>query len=113
MAVLVGEPHDLVFDGRATARPATLIWPEYMGAMQIAANDVVHRVVRVGDMAMDLRLSDPFGAEAEGPRIAVAGLFLQLGKINERPLSRQGVPVLNRASWKPQAVRLSLSASAV
>src|SRR5437660_839325 len=29
-----------------------------------------------------------------------------------RPLRRQGVPVLKRASWKPQAARLSLRASA-
>ena len=46
------------------------------------------------------------GGEAERPRVGVAGLQLAACvKSMVRPLSRQGVPVLKRASSKPQAAQ--------
>ena len=51
-------------------------------------------------------------AKLNGRGSASPGCGSHLVKSMVRPLRRQGVPVLKRASWKPQAARLSLSASA-
>ena len=105
--VLVGEAHDLVLDRRAIARPAALdLAGVHRRAVQVRADQVVHRRVGVGDVAIELRLRDALGGEAERPRIGVAGLRLAACvKSIVRPLSRQGVPVLKRASSKPQRVQ--------
>ena len=51
-------------------------------------------------------------AKLNGRGSASPGCGSHFAKSMVRPLSRQGVPVLKRASSKPQAARLSLSASA-
>ena len=100
MAFLVGEAHHLVFDGRAVARPPALdLAGVHRRAMQVGADQIVDRFIRVGDVAVHLRLRDAFGGEAERAagrhrRVAVR----TCAKSMVRPLSRQGVPVLKRAS---------------
>ena len=62
MAVLVGETVDLVFDGRAVARPDALDDPGvHRRAIQVAGDDLVGARVGVGDPAADLTrmLLDP------------------------------------------------------
>ena len=57
MPVLVGEAHDLVLDRRAVARPARLdLARVHRRPVQVGADQVVDRLVRVGDVAVHLRL---------------------------------------------------------
>ena len=80
--------------------------------MQVRADQVVDGLVRVGDVAVDLRDVDPVGGEQNGRGTASPGWSSVLEKSIVRPLSRHGVPVLNRASRKPQSASESLSDSA-
>ena len=48
--------------------------------MQISANEIVNRFVRVSDVAIELPLRDAVGCETERPRIVVAGLAFARGE---------------------------------
>ena len=79
MPILVGEAHDLVLDRRTVARPAALdLAGVHRRPVQVGADEIVDRLVGVGDVAIHLRLRDALGGEAERPRVVVAGLRFAL-----------------------------------
>src|SRR5262245_38253742 len=54
----------------------------------------MYRFVRIGDVAIKLRLRDPLGGEAERPRIVIARLPFALREINGPPVDPAGRPGL-------------------
>ena len=109
--ILVGEAHHLVLDRRAVARPAALDLPRvHRRAVQVRADQVVDRLVGVGDVAIELRLRDPVGREAERPRIVVAGLQLALREVDGAAVEPAGRAGLEARELEAAASRLSLSA---
>ena len=83
VAVLVGEAHHFVLNGRAVpgANPLNGAGEEG-GTVQIGPDDVVGVLVGVGDPAADLVLPGLFGLEGEGDGFGVPHLDLQLGKVD-------------------------------
>ena len=112
MAVLVGEAHDLVLDRRAVARPAALdLARVHRRPVQVGADQLVDRLVGVGDVAIELRLRDALGREAERPRLGVAGLRLALVEVDGaavEPAGRAGLEAgqLEAAAGQAVAERL-------
>ena len=104
----VGEADDLVLDRGAVARAGALdLARVHRGPVQVGADDVVDGGVGRGDVAVELRLrrSGRSGTR-RGPGSSSPGWGSRRSKSMVRPLSRGGVPVLNRRSSKPSARRL-------
>jgi len=75
MAILIGEAHDLVLDGRAVARPTTLdLAGVHRRPMQVGADEFVNRLIGIGNVAIHLRLFDAPCGETKRPGFRVAGL---------------------------------------
>src|SRR5262249_55569839 len=89
--------------------PRPQIWPEYIGArwrfarmMSWTAGVVsVEWQTTCGTVIRSVPKLNGRGGSSPG-------WSEHFEKSMVRPLSRQGVPVLNRARWKPAAARLSL-----
>ncbi len=79
--------------------------------MQVGADQLVDRLVGVGDVAVELRLRDALGGEAERPRLGVARLRLELGEVDGaavEPARRAGLEAgeLEAAGGEAVAERL-------
>ena len=104
MALLVGEADDLVLDRRAVARAGGLDLPGvHRRAVEVGADQVVDRLVGVGDLAVHLRLLEASVAKLNGRGSSSPGCSSSFAKSMVRPIAGQGVPVLKRPSSKPQA----------
>ncbi len=89
MPILVGEPHDLVFDRWTIARPTRLNLPGvHRRAMQIGADQFVDCFVCIGDPARNLRRRERIGEERKRLRIIVARL-------------KFGLRIVDRAAVEP------------
>src|SRR5262249_48374504 len=89
--LLVGEADYLVLDGRAIARSAALnLSAVHGGAVQIGSNEVVDGVIRIGDVALQLRLGDGIVEEAERRGVGVAGLRLGLAEVDGPAIEAAG-----------------------
>jgi hypothetical protein len=108
VAVLVGEPHDLVFDRRAVAGAAGAdLAAVHRRAVQVAADQVVDLLVGVGDPAGNLLDRQLAGQKGKRRGRIVAGLDLQTAEVDTvRPFRRAGVPVLKRSTRNPAAAGL-------
>ena len=101
--VALAEAHDLVLDRRAIARSAALDLPGiHRRAMHIVADDLVGRVGRAGDAALDLSVVDALGQRRRtAPAARRRAASRARAQSMVRPSSRGGVPVLSRPSAKP------------
>ena len=99
---LVGKLDDLVFDGRAVARPDRLNLPAVHGrAVDVFADDAVGLRRGLGDVAGHLdRVRDALGTEAERRRIGVAGL-----RLKPRPVDGAAVEARRRARLEAAAAQ--------
>ena len=80
---LIGEAHDFVFDRRAVARSAGAdLAAVHWRAVQIGADQLVHRLVRVGDVTRQLLDAEFIGEKGKGLRLVVAGLQFQLAVVD-------------------------------
>ena len=77
MCLAIGEAHDLVFDRGTVRGPVLWICPEYMGTVQVRANQVVDGRIGVGDVAVELGLGHPLGQERKRDGLGVSGLGLE------------------------------------
>src|SRR5262249_36976279 len=106
--VLVGEADDLVLYGRAVARPAALnLSRVHRRPLEVGTDQPVHLLVGVGDVAIELRLRDPRGGEAERPRLGVAGLYLGPGEVDGaavEPARRAGLEAGELEATRCEAV---------
>ena len=95
MRGLVRKLDNLVFDGRAIARPDRLDLPAVHGrAVYVLANDAVSFFAGPGDVTGNLRIvmSDPLGAKTERRGIGIARLHLEF-----RPIDRPTIEAWRRA----------------
>ncbi len=83
MPVFVRKADDLVFDGGAIARSAALdLAGVHRCPVQIGPDQVVDGFICIRDVAIELGLGDRLGGKTEGPRVGIAGLDFQLGKVD-------------------------------
>ena len=103
MPILVGEANHLVLDRRTVTRPPALDLARiHRGPVEVGPDDVVHRLVRVGDVAIEKRLRDPLRGEAEWPWIRVAELFLALREVDGSAIEATGRPSLETSQLKAE-----------
>src|SRR5262249_37517147 len=80
---------------RTVARPLALdLAGVHRGAVEVGADEIVDRLVGVGDVAAHLWLGDALRSEAERPRLGGAGLLLAPGEGNRpavQPACRPGL----------------------
>src|SRR5262249_11977001 len=70
-------------DARTIARPAALdLAGIHRRPREVGADKPMHLFVRVGDVAVKLRLSDALGRKAERPRVGVTGLPFALCEVD-------------------------------
>ena len=104
MAILVGEAHNLVFNGWTVARPHALDSPTvYGGVFEIAADQLVSGLTGVGDPAgqlWKLRCIDGIG---EGPGRIVPGLNLHRIKIDRATIDAWRSSGLHPSRFESQA----------
>ncbi len=99
----IGKTHDLVLDAGAIARPARRnAAGVHRGAVEVGADQIMHRGVRVGDPAGDLRLRDPIVQEGKRLRFGVAGLFLEVVEPDRVPGHARGRAGLEAAECQTQ-----------
>ena len=100
--ILVREANDLVLDAGAVARPATAdLARVHRGAIQVRANHVVDRGIRIRRMAGNLRKGDLLGTEAERPGRVVAGLEFALGEVDGAAIESARGTGLESGQFKP------------
>ena len=111
MALLFFKADNLVLNGRAVARAHALdVAAVQRRAVQVVQDDAVHFGVGVGDVAVHLVVHRRAGQKAEGLQFAVgvAGLALQLGKINAAAVyagGRAGFEAAQRKALRDKALR--------
>ena len=104
MPILVGEAHNLVLDGGAVARPSAVdLAGVHRRPVQVGADEIVDGLVGVGDVAIDLRLANAVGGEAEGPGVVVAGLTFRFREIDGPAIEPAGRSGLETGELKPAA----------
>jgi len=99
-----GEFHDLVFDGRAIARPFGL---DHTGVerrtVEIVADDPVRFLIRIRDPARELSLRQTLREmRKREPAGSSPGLLLTDIKVDRLSIEARGVPVLSRPSSKSE-----------
>ena len=106
VAVAIGKPHDLVFDGRAIARPGALdITRIHRRAVQIGPDQVVPRRRGPGDPALDLRRCDPVGEHRERHRIVVGCLLFNRGPVDGTAIQARGRAGLQASEREAESVQ--------
>ena len=116
MPLLVRKPDDLVFERRTVARTDALNLPvEQRRAIDVRAHEIADAIVRVQQIALDLRAARSRRSETRTgpadrrPLDAKRAVATRRSKSMLSRSSRGGVPVLSRPHSKPSALSDSAS----
>ena len=101
MAILLGEPHDFVFDRRAVARATPVDLPRvHRCPIEVRTDECVNFLVRVREVADDLRDFDALRRITERPRRRVAGGDFELREIDRAPIESARRPRFEPCEFK-------------